>query len=49
MTDTSPEEIMKEFKQYLKKVRLDEMEKTLENKAATLVKQIKIFLGEQNE
>ena len=49
MNDISPEDIMKEFKQYLKKTRLDEIEKTLENKAATVRKQIKKLLGNQDE
>ena len=46
MTDVSPEEIMEEFKQYLKKIRLDEKEKNIEAKASMVRKQIKKLLGD---
>ena len=46
MTDISPEEIMKEFKQYLKKIRLDEKEKNKNEKEAMVLKQVKKLLGD---
>jgi len=49
MNDISPEEMLSEFKQYLKKTRLDEIEKIQENKAAAVRKQIKKLLGNQDE
>ena len=41
------EEMMKEFKQYLKKIRLDEKEKNIEAKASMVRKQIKKLLGDE--
>lgn len=49
MTDVSPEEMMREFKQYLKKIRLDEKEKSMEEKASMVMKQIKKLLGDSDE
>ena len=49
MTDVSPEEMMKEFKQYIKKTRLDEKKKNIEEKESMVMKQIKNLVGENNE
>ena len=46
MTDVSPEEMMREFKQHLKKIRLDEKEKHTQEKEAMVSKQIKKLLGD---
>ena len=43
------EDIMKEFKEFFKKNRLAEKEKTIEEKTFTVMKQIKSLLGENNE
>ena len=43
------EEMKKEFKQYLKKIRLDEIEKNKEAKASMVSKQIKKLVGDTNE
>lgn len=40
MKDMSPEEMMQEFKQYLKKIRLDEKEKNKNEKESMVMKQI---------
>ena len=49
MTNVSPEEMMDEFKQYLKKIRLDEKEKHIEEKESMVMKQIKKLLGDNDE
>ena len=41
MTDVSPEEMLLEFKQHIKKIRLEEKEKNTEEKASMIMKQIK--------
>lgn len=41
MKAMSPEEMMQEFKQYLKKTRLDEQKKNKNEKDAMVMKQIK--------
>ena len=46
MTVVTPEEIMNEFKQFLKKTRLDEKAKTTEEKESMVMKQIKKLLGD---
>ena len=43
------EDIMKEFKQFLKKTRLDEKAKNTEEKESMVMKQIKKLLGDTNE
>ena len=43
------DDIMKEFKQFLKKTRLAEKSKTLEEKNSIVMKQMKNLLGENNE
>lgn len=43
------EDIMKEFKEFFKKNRLAEKEKTIEEKKFMVMKQIKSLLGENNE
>ena len=43
------EDMMKEFKQFLKKNRLAEKSKTLEEKNSIVMKQIKKLVGENNE
>ena len=45
MKDMSPEEMMQEFKQYLKKIRLDEKEKNKNEKASMVMKQIEKLLS----
>ena len=42
-------DIMKEFKEFFKKNRLAEKEKTIEEKKFMVMKQIKSLLGENNE
>jgi hypothetical protein len=49
MIGVSPDELQKEFKQYLKKTRLAEQEKNRADKAAIVMKQIKKLLGDQDE
>ena len=41
--------MMKEFKQYIKKNRLDEKKKHREEKASMIMKQIKKLLGDNDE
>ena len=41
------EDIMKEFKQFLKKTRLDEKAKHTQEKEAMVSKQIKLLLGDK--
>ena len=48
-SDLSPEEMMKEFKQYLKKIRLDEKRKNKEEKESMILKQIEKLLGDNDE
>ena len=43
------EDIMKDFKQYLKKIRLDEKEKNKNEKEAMVLKQVKKLLGGSDE
>ena len=45
MKDMSPEEMMQEFKQYLKKIRLDEKEKNKNEKESMVMKQIEKLLS----
>jgi hypothetical protein len=49
MSNTSPEEIMQEFKQYLKQIRLDEIEKNKSEKEAMVLKQIKMLVDDSND
>ena len=49
MKDMSPEEMMQEFKQYLKKIRLDEKEKNKSEKEAMVLKQIKMLVDDSND
>ena len=43
------EDIVREYKQFFKKNRLAEKEKTIEEKTFMVMKQIKNLLGENNE
>jgi len=43
------EDIMKDFKQYLKKIRLDEQKKNIEEKESMVMKQIEKLLGNNDE
>lgn len=43
------EDMMKEFKQFLKKNRLAEKANTIEKKKSMVMKQIKNLVGENNE
>ena len=45
MKDMSPEKMMQELKQYLKKIRLDEKEKNKNEKESMVMKQIEKLLG----
>ena len=49
MESKKPEDMMKEFKQYIKKNRLAEKEKVIEEKTSMVMKQIKNLVGENNE
>ena len=49
MSNTSPEEIMQEVKQYLKQIRLDEIEKNKSEKEAMVLKQIKMLVDDSND
>ena len=43
------EDIVREFKQFFKKNRLDEKKKTIKEQELMVMKQIKKLLGENNE
>jgi len=49
MIEVSPEDMLKEFKQFIKKNRLAEKEKNVEEKASMIVKQIKKLWGDSDE